>query len=86
MPTREMIVRIVRPSEKPYLPPQETKPLPVKPKPRFYALPNLLVLIAIALLTTLFSTNLVKFGVSGKEIAVLIGIPLAFGVFTRSVV
>ena len=86
METKEIVVRIVKTSEKPYLPPQEPKPLPAKPKNRFRSLPNALVLIAIALLTLLLSTSLLKFGISGNEIAVLIGIPLAFGAFTRFVV
>jgi len=86
MENREMIVRIVKPLEKPYLPLQEPKPLPAKPKNRIHSLPNTLVLIAIALLTLLLSTSLFKFGISGNEIAVLIGIPLAFGVFTRFVI
>ena len=85
MDNREVIVRIVAPSEKPYLPKSDAfAPLPLEKKiswqQRLISALSLLAIGATAFCLALF---FIKLGIGYKDIAVMIGMPLMFGMITR---
>ena len=85
MKNKEVIVRILAPSEKPYLPKADAFPsLPMDKRISWQMrLTSAVSLTAIAATAFCLAFFLVKLGIGYKDIAVMIGMPLMFGMITR---
>ena len=85
MNSKEVIVRILAPSEKPHLPEPETFiTYSLDPKAVWQQrLATAASLLSIAATSFILAMFLLKLGISYKEIAVMIGMPLMFGMITR---
>lgn len=81
MANHERIVRIVQPSDRPYLPPVATTPLHWKNHSLHYIFQGLR-LTAIGLIGLYLAVNFLNFGMSFNELLVIIGFPLAIGLLT----
>jgi len=82
MNNREVIVRIVTPSEQPHLPKVESIPLPRENKNSLQKIINGAALTAIAVIGIFLAVGYFNLGLSLRDILVIVGIPLALGIIT----
>jgi len=82
MNNREVIVRIVTPSEQPHLPKVESIPLPRENKSLFQKMINGAALTAIAILGIFLAVGYFNLGLSLRDTLVIVGIPLVLGIIT----
>jgi len=82
MNNRELVVRIVQPSEQPHLPPREAAPVrPVDRRDRtIQMLMNGLGLMGITALGILFAVLFFNSGLSVNDVLVVISLPVAVGI------
>ena len=81
MANHELIVRIVKPADRPYLPPRTTAPIQRRNQSLHYLFQGLR-LSAIGLIGLYLAVNFLSLGVSFNELLVIIGFPLAIGLIT----
>jgi hypothetical protein len=82
MNNRELVVRIIQPTEQPQPPKVDYGPVPQEKKPKslMQVLMNGLGLAAIGALGIYFAVSFFNLGFSFNDVLILIGIPVVLGV------